>query len=340
MRMTTTQLAQETPPANEADYIRNLEERLRAKIIQDNAGGIMRRDAHPKMHGLVKAEFTVEANLPDDLRFGVFSQPGTYLAWIRFSNQDGTINPDINGDIRGMAIKLMGVNGAKLLDDEKDEQTQDFIVISTPVFVTKDVEEFDDMIKSITGSLLAKAVFFLTHWRVVWNLLKAMKKVANPLQIRYWSTTPYLLGIHAVKYSAIPVGKACDTIPNNPGNDFLRAAMVSQLTRGEAHFDFTVQIQTDAERMPIEDPGQEWSETASPFRKVAHIKILLQEFDSEAQRNLGENLSFTPWHSLPEHRPLGGVNRARKVIYRAISKYRHIQNSTVRKEPTNWDIPS
>jgi hypothetical protein len=143
-----------------------------------------------------------------------------------------------------------------------------------------------------------------------------------------------------VKYSAIPLGEASDTIPSNPSKDFLREAMVRQLARGEAHFDFAVQLQTDATQMPIEDPGYEWSETVSPFRKVARLKILQQEFDNEAQRRFGENLSFTPWHSLPEHRPLGGVNRARKVIYRAISMFRHTQNGTVRQEPTSWTLPS
>ncbi len=273
---------------------------------------------------------------------GLFSQPATYQAWVRFSNQDGTISPDINGDIRGMAIKVMGVGGAKLLDDEMDAQTQDFIVISTNVFVTTDVQEFDALIKALTGSVLAKVMFFLTHWRVVWNLYQSMKKMANPLQIRYWSTTPYLLGTQqAVKYSAIPsvTPGLADSIPAQPSDDFLREAMVRQLAWGEARFDFAVQLQTDAEQMPIEDPGKEWSEVASPFCKVASIRILQQTFDSPAQREFGENLSFTPWHSLPEHRPLGGVNRARKVIYRAISMFRHTQNKAPRQEPSSWDIP-
>ena len=72
--------------------------------------------------------------------------PRIYQAWIRFSNQDGSINPDIDRDIRGMVIKLMGVPGKKLQEFEEDEQTQDFILISTNVFVTKNVEEFDDLI--------------------------------------------------------------------------------------------------------------------------------------------------------------------------------------------------
>ena len=331
-------LAQETTPASEIRDIRDLAARLQAKIIRDNPAGIMRRDAHPKMHGLVRAEFTIEPDLPPELQVGIFSQPRTYQAWIRFSNQDGTIQPDSGRDIRGMAIKLMGVAGDKLLEAERDAQTQDFIVISTPVFVTKDVAEFDALIKAMTGSLWAKISYFATHWRVIWNLLKSMKKFANPLQIRYWSTTPYLFGATAVKYSAIPQVTQPDEIPANPGPDYLRAAMVRQLAQGAAVFNFSVQLQVDADSMPIEDPGKEWKESESPFRKVATIRIPQQEFDSEAQRSFGENLSFTPWHSLPAHRPLGGINRARKIVYDAISTFRHERNNVARQEPTNWEI--
>jgi len=334
----TTHTPQETIPSGESNYIEDLLERLKTKIIADNAGGIMRRDAHAKMHGVVKAEFIIEPNLPEALQIGLFKEPKTYPAWIRFSNQSGSLSPDIERDIRGMAIKLMGVSGEKLLEQEKDAQTHDFIVISTSAFVTKDVEEFDGLIAALTGNLFQKACFFLTHWRVVWNLVKSLKKFANPLQIRYYSTTPYLFGNTAVKYSAIPHITTPDVIPDYPDDDYLRLAMVNQLKDGEAVFDFTVQLQTDPETMPIEDPGHEWSETLSPFRKVATIRILQQEFDSEEQRQFGDNLSFTPWHALPEHRPLGGVNRARKIIYQAISIFRHEYNHTIRKEPDSYTL--
>ena len=97
-----------------------------------------------------------------------------------------------------------------------------------------------------------------------------MKKYANPLQIRYWSTTPYRLGTNAVKYSAIPHVHARDEIPANPGDDFLREAMIRQLATGDALFDFTVQLQISAETMPIEDPGKAWDETVSPFQGGNH----------------------------------------------------------------------
>ena len=110
--------------------------------------------------------------------------------------------------------------------------------------------------------------------------------------------------------------------------------MKAQLADGEACFDFMIQFQTDPVQMPLEDPGKPWDEEISPFIKVATIKIPAQSFDSDAQMEFCENLSFTPWHSLPEHRPLGGVNRVRKDVYRTLSQFRHDKNKVPRQEPT------
>ncbi len=167
-----------------------------------------------------------------------------------------------------------------------------------------------------------------------------MKKFANPLQIRYFSTTPYLLGSNAVKYSAIPHVTVPDTIPKNPDDNFMHAAMIQQLENEDATFDFSVQLQTNADTMPIEDPGIEWNEAISPFQKVATIKIMQQTFDNEKQNEFGENLSYSPWHCLPEHRPLGGINHARKIIYSFISTFRHQKNNVPMREPTSWEIQS
>jgi len=336
--MNLTKLAKEIIPLDETQRIHDLAARLQAKIIRENSDGLMRRDAHPKMHGLVRAEFTVESGLPPELQVGLFAEPRTYQAWLRFSNQSPGRGPDIERDIRGMAVKLMGVQGDKLLDTQKYGQTQDFILISTNVFVTRDVAQFDDLIKAMTGSLWSKIRFFGLHWRVILNLAKSLKKFANPLQTRYFSTTPYLFGATAAKYSAQPRISRADWIPADPADDYLREAMVTQLRREDALFDFAVQLQTDATSMPIEDPGRAWDESISPWRKVATIRIPRQEFDSEAQRAFGENLSFTPWHCLPAHRPLGGINRARRVVYDLISAFRHERNQVPRREPSGWDI--
>ena len=332
-------LATETIPPDEEKYVRELRKRLQAKMQRDYPKGIMRREAHPKMHGLVRAYFIIEPDLPPDLRVGVFRDNRRYKAWIRFSNQSGTIQPDIKNDIRGMAIKLLGVHGKKLLDPDADVQTHDFVLISTDVFVAANVKEFAELFKALTSGAFAMIGFFLTHWRAAYNFWHSMLKCANPLHISYFSTTPYLFGDKAVKYAVFPSTQTIDKIPSPPKANYLRDAMVTQLSQEDAVFDFCIQVQTDATQMPIEDPGKLWPESLSPFRKVATIRIPRQQFHSELQREFGEHMSFSPWRVLAEHRPLGGINRARKVVYEALSQFRHAYNHMEQEEPTTWEIP-
>src|SRR4051812_29550650 len=94
----------------------------------------MLRQIHTKMHGCVVGEFEIVPGLPNAYRVGVFKEPKTYPAWIRFSNSSSIPKTDAKKDIRGCAIKLMKVPGDKLLNDEFDEQTQDFLLMSSETF--------------------------------------------------------------------------------------------------------------------------------------------------------------------------------------------------------------
>jgi len=105
----------------------------------------------------------------------------------------------------------------------------------------------------------------------------------------------------------------------------------------EVSFDFMVQLQTDPVKMPVEDATIVWDEKLSPFQKVATIRIPKQNPDLPAQLETSEHLSFTPWHSLPDHRPLGNTNRIRRTVYELISRLRHQKNKVARKEPTGSD---
>ena len=305
-----------------------------------------RRDAHPKAHGCVRARFAVDALLPQNLAQGVFVPGNTYDAWIRFSN--GNADParaDIKGDARGMAIKLMGVPGVKLLPEESTGQTQDFILINHPVFFIDDPQDYLKLIErgessnplvkmtapfalGVKGALIARAI--------------SKKKIENPLSTRFWSMVPYRLGDdankQAIKFSARPcLAHANDRIPENPDANYLRKAMANTLAAGDACFDFLVQPRLSA-AMKVEDSRTEWKESEAPFIKVATITIPRQTFDSPEQMEFCENLSFTPWHSLPEHRPLGGVNRVRRTVYEQVSKVRHALNHAPREEPTGAEI--
>jgi hypothetical protein len=96
--------------------------------------------------------------------------------------------------------------------------------------------------------------------------------------------------------------------------------------------EFLVQPRT-SNAMDVEDSMTEWKEAQAPFYQVATILIPQQNFDTSEQNAFCENLSFSPWHALPDHKPLGIVNRLRKVIYDQISRTRHEMNSTRRQEP-------
>ncbi|MEQ8672047.1 MAG: catalase family protein [Aggregatilineales bacterium] len=339
--MSQLEIGQEYPASNEAQYIQSLVETLTAQIQKDYPTGIMRRDAHPKQHGVVHAEFIIEQSLPENLRVGVFKEAKTYPCWVRFSNSGGTggIHPDKNPDVRGMAIKLIGVEGEKILPEESNEVTQDFLVASYPNFIVKNAIDFSVLAAGLgKKDYLKLFLFFFNPFhlrlRELMLLIKSQGKCANVLGQRYWSMVASQLGAgQAVKYSAIPRSKVDNTLPTTPSDNFLRDRLKAHLSDQEATFDFCVQLQTNPDTMPIEDARVEWKESESPFIKVATIRIPPQSFDSEAQESFGENLSYTPWHSLPEHRPLGGINRARKVVYEAISEFRHRLNGVERREP-------
>ena len=331
---------QETIPPQEAADVQALIERMRTLMsTRDKGAAAQKRDVHMKMHGLVRAEFTVAANLPPDLRVGLFARPATYKAWVRYSNAASYADADIARDIRGMAIKVMGVPGRKVLESQADADTQDFMVVSAFNFPARNAAEIDALVANVVqGSLWVKLMFLLTHLSAAWVLFTTMVKNANMLQIRYCSVVPYLFGSHAVKYVATPRLAEPDELPSSPSADFLRERLVEQLAQGDAVFDFAVQFQRDEACMPLDDPFRVWSLELSPPRKVATLRILPQSFDTEAVRTYGENLSFTPWHCLPEHRPLGALNRARKVVYDTLSAFRHEVNHVPRQEPVDWDV--
>lgn len=342
-----TKLGEETIPADESALILRLVKQ-NLDLLDENPRPVQ-RGQHPKHHGCVHGELVVEDNLEPELRHGLFAKPLSYPAAIRFSN--GAAFDDRKGDAHGMALKLFNVRGEKLLGDG---DTHDFVLIDHPVFFSADVagyvELFDALINA-KHSVLPKLAFFLprflaemghvylTHLHKHPNELAIMRELISkhpdtPLGIQYWSTTPYCLGTHAVKWSVQPQTDLLEpTIPQD-SEDKLRLALARQLAAGEAAFDFMVQLQTDADTMPIENPTHEWDEKRSPWRKLATLRIPAQKPDTPELMEFCEHLSFNPWRCLPDHRPLGGINRARKAIYDALSRRRHELNGRAPTEPS------
>jgi hypothetical protein len=159
---------------------------------------------------------------------------------------------------------------------------------------------------------------------------------ASLLQTQFHSLSAYRLGPEQfVKYSARPCEERKVPRPEKAAN-MLREGLKAELAAAEGCFDMLVQLQVAGKNMPVEDSTVLWSERDSPFLKVARVTIPRQEFDTSEQNALCENLSFTPWHALPDHEPVGVMNRVRRALYQEISRYRHARNAAPRAEPRGF----
>jgi len=304
---------------------------MRQKLEKDYPPAGTKRDAHPKHTGLLEGVFTVAPSLPPDLQVGIFAEPRSYRAWVRTSSASDKPQADYIRDFRGLAIKLLDVSGEKI--PESDEpQNQDFVLLSHPSMPLGTVRLFHDAIVYPVkySPLLFLAKMILTGKSRVLKEVEASKiRPSSPLEIRYWSTTPYLFGPdRVVKYSLIPTSDETSELAASLPEDYLSRAMEQRLSNESVSFDFAVQFRKEG--MPVHDAGPRWDETASPFVKVATLTIPSQVFRTEERDQLSEVLSFSPAHARVEHRPIGPVNRARMRVYQANSDFRHRRSGVPR----------
>jgi hypothetical protein len=262
---------------------------------------------------------------------------------VRFSGPGPYITPDIEDvGFMSISIKLMGVPGPKLMDEEK--HTQDMFGVSTPTFVTPDTKANAQL--QIESNKNAQILYFLNLHRphVLDLIMQALwiKAQSSPFEAPYFSCVPYLLGEgQAMQYSVWPTSGRRTPIPRlplRPPDDYLRDAMVAALARGDVEFDVRLQLQTDPHLMPIENNGVLWPEWLSPRISVATLRLPQQTFNTPAQMEFAKRLSYNPWHSIAEHRPLGNQSRARRRMYYELSKLRHTMNNVPHYEPTGDEV--
>ncbi len=335
-----TRLCEEIPSAGEAELAAGITQQMENFTKREYQGRTAERAGNTKTYGVVRGKFQVRSDVPAHLRKGIFAEPNRYPVWIRLSGPGPLSPPDVaDAGILSIGIKLMGVDGQKLLDDEKE--TQDFLGISSPTFTTPNVTENLKLQKQIYAR--TPVFYFLNPFNshlldmAMQGLYARMN--TSPLEVQYWSCVPYLCGEGlAVKYSVRPTSNHKTKIPSSPPANWLRQSMAMSLAERQVELDFLLQTQTDPRRMPIEDASIEWPERLSPFIPVARITIPRQRFDSPEQLAFAGELSYNPWHAVAEHRPLGNQNRARKLIYSHLSQLRQSMNHQPHIEPTGKEV--
>jgi hypothetical protein len=295
----------------------------------------------------------VADGLPAELAQGIFARPGRYEAVLRLSTNAGDILPDAIGLPRGLALKVIGVDGERLPGSE-DDRTQDFIMVNGPVFTAPDAKSFLKNLK-----LLAKTTDRAERGKVL--LSGALRAVeagleaighpsatlqqlggaphVHPLGETYYTQTPYRYGDYMAKIALFPVAPALtrlagETIETGDDPDAIRTAVRNVLIEHGGSWELRVQLNTDLAAMPIEDPRVEWDQAQSPFVTVATITVPPQiGWDEDASPATDDALSYSIWHGVAAHRPLGNVNRARRDTYRVSADFRGGFNRCPMHEP-------
>ena len=298
----------------------------------------VRRAVFLKEHGVAHATFEVDDNLPDELRVGVLRHD-SFPAWVRFSSEVPPGYPDAASTL-GVALKLFDVPGEKLL--ERDALTQDFLFQNFDVFFVDNAYEMCEF--TCAGVQNHDYDSYLdSHAKTKQILADMAKDVGSVLDIDYWSALPSSFGKDRyVKYMLAPIagGPPAPPPPAVAASDYLAAELAQRLLSSDARFRFCVQLQTDPARMPLDRATVRWEETDSPFVQVATLRIPQQDIGAPGQAAYGENLSYSAWHSLPEHSPVGSIQDARREVYAASAKFRRDANGVPLSEPREGRQPS
>lgn len=335
----------EAIPVDEADDIQRVVQALELLLARSlEKTRQFRADVHVKTHGYARGEFRVLPNLPAELAQGLFERDSAYPAVVRFSNAASQEQADAFPDGRGMAIKVLGVEGETGLAEDPAGQTQDFVMIDHPVFFARNVKDYlrleqvlvqanDSPSESIRGALTGGDWNPLHwHWREALTVARiAGQFPAHPASNTYFSMAPIRFGNFVAKYRAKPAGDRTDSYLDlirrlGTQADAMRLALEETLRTQEVLFEFQVQLRNSVETMPVEDATVEWPESESPYRTVAHLLLPRQEIEPLRQQDSYLKLSFNVWHALAAHRPLGGINRVRRWAYAISSDWRRRQS--------------
>jgi hypothetical protein len=343
--------------SDEAETIRALEEQF--QLILDTTSkdyGHAVRSVHAKGHGIARGTLTVADGLPAELAQGLFARPGRHEAIIRFSTNAGDILDDAIRLPRGIGLKILGVEGERLPGSEA-EGTQDFLMVNGPAFAAANPKKFLGNLKLLAkttdkaegGKKLLSSVLrsFEAALETVGGQSSTLQslggaKPVHPLGATYFSQTAFRYGDYIAKFQLVPVSAikefADQTIDAAGRPDAIREEMNRLLIEDGGRWELRVQLCTDLEAMPVEDPSVVWDEEESPFRTVAVLDVPAQiAWEHGVSETTEDLLSFSPWHGLAAHQPLGGVNRARRDPYRMSTDYRRRFNGCPFHEPARLD---
>jgi hypothetical protein len=253
-----------------------------------------------------------------------------------------------------MAVKIIGVEGERLEGSEQDV-TQDFVMINGPAFgaptpkkflsvlrlLSKTTDKFEWLKKILSGVMrqVQRLIIAVTGKPSGTVATLGGQPETHILGETFYSQAPLRFGDFIAKIAVAPISPELialiqaplkvDGVPNG-----LREAVIDFFRKNGGVWEVRAQLCTDLELMPIENAAVVWPEEISPYRPIARITAKPQVAWSEARSAaVDDGMSFSPWHGLAAHRPLGGIMRVRKAVYEMAKKFRAEKNRRVIEEP-------
>ncbi|KQO67400.1 catalase family protein [Methylobacterium sp. Leaf89] len=343
----------ETVTSDENETIAQLNQTF-DKILQTVAedSGHAVRSVHAKSHGILEGELRIDDALPAELAQGLFARPGTHKVFMRLSTNAGDILPDAVSLPRGLALKVLDVEGERLAG--ADGATQNFIMVNGKVFQAPSAQKFLGSLKLLAGTTDRAEGLKVAASTVLRGVNKALQAVGvesttlaslggapnvDPLGETYYSVTPFRYGDYIAKFSVAPVAPALTALTGNEIDasgrpNAIRETVQSEMRGIEGVWEFRVQLCRDLARQPVEDPTVEWDEVEAPFQRVGLITVRPQDsWDPSRVQAVDEGMRFSIWTGLAAHQPLGNINRARNAPYKHSAEFRQRFNGCPIHEP-------
>ena len=344
----------EVPEPDEAQTFADMRAAMRHIVeVTSKDYGHAVRAVHAKSHGLLTGEVEVFGDLTPALAQGIFAKPGTYPAVLRFSTNPGDILDDSVSTPRGLAVKIIGVEGDRLPGSE-GQATQDFVMQNAPAFSAPTPKKFVGNLKLLakttdTPQILKKGLSAVlrgaeTAVEALGGSSPALKSLGghpntHVLGETFYTMVPILYGRNFGKVSVAPVSPDLTALTGQKVDvsgrpNALRDEVLDFFAHRGGTWEIRVQLCTDLDAMPVEDASVVWPEDQSSYVAVARITVEPQTAWSEARAAVGDDqLSFNPWHGVTDHRPLGGIMRSRREAYPELSGLRSQINRCPLHEP-------
>lgn len=326
------------------------------------------RDAHPKGHQCVTAAFDVEAN--DFFPEGSFlGENAHHEAVIRYSTATASPTPDSSKGALGGAIKVqvgdqehdfVMITADKLPTDN----AEDFInlvkvarIANCSSIVAGDSESdsffgalfrFEQQVLEV-GRCISDAGLSLFDVPAVVVSLGRLVSATNRSEVTsvfdkpFFGISPYAFDDTVFKFEMAQT--ACSEVNTEDMSLTAEEALLDNgieqnikrvLSAGTACYDLSVVARPDglSDKQAIESLSKTWDEmSASELERTKVATVVVSQIDtaSEISALACDEMQFSPDHTVDRFRALGSVNRARAIVYEALSEFRLEANEYLRQ---------